>query len=340
MTYPALTHKLLILMAIFLSACAEPVTYAPVKTVNQALAPDNGYAPTKLPHAATNDPFGQEQPNPDQQTLTLPQKKPAIQETTPPTASPDKLANWHPIQPAQNNPPPASRLPSKLPVTENKAIQPYPYKPKPLPKAPGLTVNGNQNKHKFSELPANKPQKPANPRFTSTVKNKNNLLKSNSNVYPIEKTQAQHAKILDKPELTGKNSKKSIISIDNKKLLKLNFQWPLQGRISRSFSQTDNKGIEIAGKTGQTVVAAEAGKAVYCGHGLTGFGNLAIIKHNDAYLSAYANNSKLTVKEGQQVGKGQAIGQLGLTGIKKASLHFEIRRNGKPINPLTLLPRH
>ena len=123
-------------------------------------------------------------------------------------------------------------------------------------------------------------------------------------------------------------------------MLKLNFQWPLQGKIYKTFPQTDNKGIEIAGKGGQSVQAAEAGKAVYCGNGMTGFGNLAIIKHNETYLSAYANNSKLMIKEGQRVTKGQTIGQIGSSRFKKAALHFEIRKNGKPVNPLTLLPKH
>ena len=149
-----------------------------------------------------------------------------------------------------------------------------------------------------------------------------------------------HTKSLDNLEITEKNNKKSTISIDNKQVLKLNFQWPLQGRISKNFSQTDNKGILITGKNGQSVRAAESGKAVYCGQGLAGFGNLAIIKHNETFLSAYANNSKLYIKEGQKVEKGQAIGQVGLTGLKKSSLHFEIRKNGKPINPLTVLPKH
>lgn len=123
-------------------------------------------------------------------------------------------------------------------------------------------------------------------------------------------------------------------------MLKLNFEWPLQGKISRSFAQTDHKGIDITGKNGQSVRAAESGKAVYCGQGLKGLGNLAIIKHNETYLSAYANNSKLYITEGQQVNKGQTIGQVGFSGLKKTSLHFEIRKNGKPINPLPLLPAH
>jgi lipoprotein NlpD len=133
--------------------------------------------------------------------------------------------------------------------------------------------------------------------------------------------------------------KKSIISTDNKKMLKLNFAWPIKGKIAKSFDQSNYKGIDIAGKIGQKVQAAEAGKIVYSGEGLLGFGNLIIIKHNDLYLSAYGNNSSLLVKEGEQVDKGQVVAKVGKALSKKAALHFEIRKNGKAVNPLKFLPK-
>jgi len=136
-----------------------------------------------------------------------------------------------------------------------------------------------------------------------------------------------------------KRQKKSIISIDNSNKLELNFSWPIKGRVLKNFSPSHNKGIDIAGKKGQSVKATEAGKVVYGGQGLIGFGKLLIIKHNDDYLSAYANNSKLLVNEGQHVQKGQAISEVGDHGIKRSSLHFEIRKKGKPVNPLKLLPK-
>ncbi|MGR9085764.1 MAG: murein hydrolase activator EnvC family protein [Gammaproteobacteria bacterium] len=139
-------------------------------------------------------------------------------------------------------------------------------------------------------------------------------------------------------EKMDKKKKKSIVSIDNKNILMLNFQWPLKGKIKKYFYQTDRKGIDIAGKSGQTVRASEAGKVVYSGQGLIGFGHLLIIKHNSEYLSAYANNGDLFVKEGQSVSKGQNIAKLGVTVGSPAFLHFEIRKNGQPINPLSLLP--
>ncbi|TAN65013.1 MAG: LysM peptidoglycan-binding domain-containing protein [Methylobacter sp.] len=137
--------------------------------------------------------------------------------------------------------------------------------------------------------------------------------------------------------------KKSIISIDNENMLKLNFQWPLKGKVLKTFSQADNKGVDIAGEIGQEVSAAEAGKVVYSGQGLIGYGNLLILKHNDLYLSAYANNSQLLVTEGHTVEKGEVIAKVGQAGLNPAksdqpSLHFEIRKNGKPVNPLNFLP--
>ncbi len=134
--------------------------------------------------------------------------------------------------------------------------------------------------------------------------------------------------------------KKSIISIDNGNMLKLNFQWPIKGKVLKSFSQADNKGIDIAGKMGQDVSAAEAGKVVYSGQGLIGYGNLLIIKHNDLYLSAYANNSRLLAAEGYTVEKGEVIAKVGQAGSNKTSLHFEIRKNGKPVNPVNFLPEN
>jgi murein DD-endopeptidase MepM/ murein hydrolase activator NlpD len=139
----------------------------------------------------------------------------------------------------------------------------------------------------------------------------------------------------DKPIKLKKNS---AISIDSKNMLMLNFQWPFKGKIKKNFSQTGSKGIDIIGSHGQTVRASEAGKVVYSGQGLIGFGNLLIIKHNSGYLSAYANNSSLMVKEGQKVRKGQDIAKLGAAVSRKPVLHFEIRKNGKSVNPLSLLP--
>ena len=120
---------------------------------------------------------------------------------------------------------------------------------------------------------------------------------------------------------------------------KLGWMWPATGKLVTGFSDTANlKGIDIAGKEGQPVVASAAGKVVYAGTGLRGYGKLVIIKHNASYLSAYAHNREILVKEGQQVPKGQKIAEMGSTDSDSVKLHFEIRRQGKPVDPLKYLP--
>ncbi len=114
--------------------------------------------------------------------------------------------------------------------------------------------------------------------------------------------------------------------------------WPTKGRVSSHFLKS-TKGMDISGKTGQPVLASAAGKVVYSGTGLRGYGKLIIIKHNNAYLSAYAHNNKLLAKEGQTVSRGQIIAEMGKTDSKLVRLHFEIRKNGKPVDPLKYLPR-
>lgn len=117
----------------------------------------------------------------------------------------------------------------------------------------------------------------------------------------------------------------------------LNWLWPTQGKIRTTFlaSNPARKGISIGGKEGQPVKAAEAGVVVYSGNGLLGYGELIIIKHNEIFLSAYGHNKSLKVKEGQSVTRGQVIADLGSTGTNVNNLHFEIRKNGKPVNPLS-----
>ncbi|MFK8019488.1 MAG: peptidoglycan DD-metalloendopeptidase family protein [Pseudomonadales bacterium] len=121
-----------------------------------------------------------------------------------------------------------------------------------------------------------------------------------------------------------------------------NWRWPAQGELVRSFGQggSGSKGIDIAGRAGQSVYTTRAGTVVYSGNGIRGYGNLLIVKHNAEFLSAYAYNSRLLVKEGDKVKDGQKIAEIGSSGVARtAKLHFEIRRSGKPVNPLSLLPR-
>ncbi|MFN0163122.1 MAG: peptidoglycan DD-metalloendopeptidase family protein [Burkholderiales bacterium] len=117
------------------------------------------------------------------------------------------------------------------------------------------------------------------------------------------------------------------------------WSWPLNGRVIETFTESGtNKGIDIAAKVGDPVLAAGPGRVVYSGSGLRGYGRLVIIKHNNTYLSAYAHNSTILVKEGQTVTRGQKIAEAGNTDADVPKLHFEIRRQGRPIDPLKLLP--
>ena len=119
------------------------------------------------------------------------------------------------------------------------------------------------------------------------------------------------------------------------------WRWPANGPIIRRFSAAEggNKGIHIAGLQGDPVVAAADGRVVYAGSGLLGYGNLVIINHNREFLSAYAHNSRILVSENDMVKAGDKIAEMGQTGTDRVQLHFEIRRNGKPVDPMSYLPR-
>jgi len=121
--------------------------------------------------------------------------------------------------------------------------------------------------------------------------------------------------------------------------VRLIWEWPTQGKLIYGFGEgTNQKGVGIEGRSGQAVLASAPGKVVYSGSGLRGYGKLIIIKHNSSYLSVYAHNSQILVKEGQSVAKGQKIAEMGNSDSEGVALHFEIRRLGKPIDPLQYLP--
>lgn len=116
--------------------------------------------------------------------------------------------------------------------------------------------------------------------------------------------------------------------------------WPANGKVISTFNDAAKlKGISIAGKLGQPVTASAAGRVIFSGTGIRGFGKLIVIKHNDKFLSVYAHNKELLVKEGQTVAKGQKIAEMGKSDTDQVKLHFEIRRFGKPVDPMTLLPQ-
>ena len=116
------------------------------------------------------------------------------------------------------------------------------------------------------------------------------------------------------------------------------WSWPADGRVSRSFSNGSHKGIDVSGKRGAPVRAVAPGVIVYSGTGVTGYGALLIVKHSDTYLSAYGHNDAVLVVEGEQVKAGQEIAKMGSTGSDSVKLHFEIRRDGVPLDPEALLP--
>ena len=126
-------------------------------------------------------------------------------------------------------------------------------------------------------------------------------------------------------------------NVNNIKKSDFEWQWPVKGKVIKPFAWDDNKGIDIAAKNGQTVYAAASGKVIHSGDNIAGYGNLLIIQHNNMYLSPYANNSKLLVKLGNDIKKGQSIAEVGSIG-DKVCLHFEIRKTGNSVNPIDYLP--
>jgi lipoprotein NlpD len=114
--------------------------------------------------------------------------------------------------------------------------------------------------------------------------------------------------------------------------------WPSVGPVLAGFDEVKNKGVDLGGNPGDAVLAAADGRVVYVGAGLRGYGNLIILKHNSTYLTAYAHNQALLVKEDQSVRKGQKIAEMGNSDADRVKLHFEVRRQGKPVDPLKYLP--
>ncbi|KAA1173724.1 peptidoglycan DD-metalloendopeptidase family protein [Marinobacter salinexigens] len=143
------------------------------------------------------------------------------------------------------------------------------------------------------------------------------------------------------PVVTKVPDRKVPLSSQNQTVARINWRWPHVGTVIAGYSSSGkvNKGIDIAGKAGDAVKAAANGNVVYAGNGLLGYGNLIIVNHNEHYLSAYAHNRTILVKEGEDVKAGQVIAELGSSGAERPMLHFEIRKNGNPVDPAHYLPR-
>lgn len=162
------------------------------------------------------------------------------------------------------------------------------------------------------------------PKTTWTPKKPTNNTRTSSNARISTNTKVKSP---IRPPITPKKKNATITK----------WYWPSKGKLVRNFSQSGNRGLDIQGKFESPIYAVADGKVVYTGSGLRGYGKLIIIKHNRHYLSAYANNNRMLVKEGTDVSGGQKIAEMGRSGSHLAMLHFEIRKNGKPVNPIRYL---
>lgn len=188
-------------------------------------------------------------------------------------------------------------------------------------------------------VPMPPPAAPAVPRKTTPRADKKPY--SEANVAEAQKENGNHAPApvqrteAVQPAAPAVAAGTTVNSTDDDRL---SWMWPADGRVIATFDEGRNKGIDIAGRMGQQVVAAGAGKVMYAGSGIRGYGNLVIVKHSNSLLSAYAHNRKIVVKEGDNVAKGQVIAEMGDSDADLVKLHFEIRQQGKPVDPARFLP--
>ncbi len=221
---------------------------------------------------------------------------------------------------------------SKKPVSSG--YTPKKLKSKPIPVAPSKKPAGNSSKKSASSV--------------NSLKNKeiDSKYKTQKEVYV--KGKPDHPETTMTTKAVGDNEKmrtSSLSAIEKQDLSPTSIEdvmwrWPTAGRVAAKFDpDSGKKGIDIIGLSGQSIFSAAAGDVVYSGSGLLGYGNLVIIKHDDAYLSAYGHNSQLLVKEGDKVAAGQEIAKMGVSPKDGALLHFEIRREGKPVDPIKYLPK-
>jgi lipoprotein NlpD len=199
------------------------------------------------------------------------------------------------------------KAPIIVALTEPKAIR-EPYSDEALKKPLPVAKTIEKTAEKGSEKPADK--------SVATAPTGKPVVASTSDTKPSAEV---------KPNADVKPSVDSSEDID--------WAWPTKGKVVANFNEASNKGLDIGGSTGQAITAAAAGKVIYSGSDLRGYGKLVIIKHNANYLSVYAHNSLILVKEGQQVSRGQKIAEMGNTDSNTVKLHFEIRRQGKSVDP-------
>jgi lipoprotein NlpD len=199
------------------------------------------------------------------------------------------------------------KAPSIVALTEPKAIR-EPYSDEALKKPLPIAKTIEKTAEKGSEKPVDK--------SVATAPAAKPAVASTSDTKPS-------AEVKPNPDV-----KPSVDSSED-----IDWAWPTKGKVVANFNEASNKGLDIGGSTGQAITAAAAGKVIYSGSDLRGYGKLVIIKHNANYLSVYAHNSLILVKEGQQVSRGQKIAEMGNTDSNTVKLHFEIRRQGKSVDP-------
>uniref|UniRef100_UPI0012FEA2AE peptidoglycan DD-metalloendopeptidase family protein n=1 Tax=Macromonas nakdongensis TaxID=1843082 RepID=UPI0012FEA2AE len=151
-------------------------------------------------------------------------------------------------------------------------------------------------------------------------------------------TSAVQGRALDAPAASSSAPAPSAAAAPAASAEDVSFAWPAKGQLLDTFDEARYKGVGIGGRLGDPVLAAADGRVVYAGAGLRGYGNLIILKHNNTYLTAYAHNQALLVKEDQTVRQGQKIAEMGSSDADRVKLHFEVRRQGKPVDPLKHLP--
>ncbi|MFS1949129.1 murein hydrolase activator NlpD [Vibrio lentus] len=177
---------------------------------------------------------------------------------------------------------------------------------------------------------------------TTPAKSKNSNSKpAQTSAKPVKKDPPKKVEQSKSKEYVGSKGKQNVTPSTKPTSDKVSkWLWPTKGRVIKNFSvgEQGNKGIDIAGQRGQPIVSTAGGTVVYSGNALRGYGNLVIVKHNDNYLSAYAHNDRLLVSEGQSVKPGQKIATMGSSGASSVRLHFEIRYQGKSVNPKRYLP--
>jgi lipoprotein NlpD len=235
------------------------------------------------------------------------------------------------------------------PLTPSAPIEPQPLEPPPAPKTQPKGIKVAYSSEAFSQLSQDPTATPSLEPKPAAAEPKAEPRPRPSEVKAAPETKATGEPkpvpaaepLRPTPVKAESTGAKPIVRLEEKVPDQaLQWVWPANGKLLHSFNQGSNpKGVAIRGTAGQPVFATASGKVVYSGSGLRGYGKLIIIKHNNTFLSVYAHNRELLVKEGERVSKGQKIAEMGSTSADGVALHFEIRRLGKPVDPLKFLPQ-